>query len=59
MSETLEIYRKLREKMDHAEAVKRLEEMGGELDASTRDAIEEEKEWLQIEKSRRTYHVKK
>ena len=50
MSETLEIYRKLRESMSHKEAVKRLEDMGGELDAKTRDAIQEEREWTLIEK---------
>lgn len=50
MSETLEIYRTLRETMDHAEAVKILNELCLELDAKTRDEIEEEKEWMLIEK---------
>lgn len=50
MSETLEIYRKLRESISHKDAVKRLEAMGGELDAKTRDAIQEEREWTLIEK---------
>ena len=59
MSETLEIYQKLRQDMDHKEAVRRLEEMGGELDSQTREAMEIENAWKELEKKTITYHVKK